>query len=88
MKQFNVIPVEHKYNIADFNSGADQGVIKMLDLSNDTIYTELEHNACTIALLVTHIALLLWTLFSCSVVSMMVSYIYFVSDQRLCFTHQ
>ena len=59
----------------DFGSDIDRGGIKMLDLSNDTIYTDLEHNACTITLLVIHIALLLWTLFSCSVVSMMVSFI-------------
>ena len=75
MKQFNVIPVVHKYNTVDFDSDTDRGGIKMLDLSNDTIYTDLEHNACTITLLVIHIALLLWTLFSCSVVSMMVSFI-------------
>ena len=79
MKQFNVIPVVHKYNTVDFD--ADRSGIKMLDLSNKTIYTDLEHNACTITLLVIHVALLLWTLFSCSVVPLMVSQFNFAQNR-------
>ncbi len=46
---------------------------KMLEFSNETIYTELEHNTCTIVLLILHILLLLWTLISCSATCVMVS---------------
>lgn len=81
MKQFNVIPEVHKYNIVEFDTG--RSGIKMLDLSNKTIYTDLEHNACTITLLVIHVTLLLWTLFSCSVVPMMVSQFNFAQNRSI-----
>lgn len=75
MKLFNAIcRIKPKLGAVGSDSILVHSDGDMLAISNTTIFTDLEHNACTIALLLIHVALLLWTLFSCSIISIMVSH--------------